>query len=191
MGRRELAVDILAPLVLVGVFGLVLVFMTGVWPPLVAVESGSMEPNAARGDLVVVSEVSRFSGPGADPTGLVTAERAERDGGSYSRLGESGDVIVFSPPGRTNSPIFHRVAFAVEEGEDWYSRADSRYHGAADCAELMHCPAPHDGYITRGDDNTRYDQAEDIAPPVEAEWIAAKGQVRIPNVGWLRLIFEE
>lgn len=193
MGRRTLAVDVLLPVVIVGLLGVLVVLATGAWPPLVAVESGSMAPNAVEGDMIVLSAPSRFVGPGADAGGVVTAETAATTaagGERYGRLGGPGDVLVFQPPGRTGSPIFHRAAFAVEAGENWYDRADSRYHDAVDCRALRHCPAPHAGYITIGDNNTRYDQADGIAPPVRSEWVAGKAQLRVPLVGWLRLGFE-
>ncbi len=188
MGRRELAIDILAPIIAVALFGLLLVLVTGVWPPLVAVESGSMEPNAFRGDLIILTDEVRFGGEHADRNGLVTNIQGADD---YRRLGGGGDVIVFAPPGHSEPPILHRVAFSVEAGENWYERADEAYHNAGSCADLNHCPAPHSGYITIGDDNPRYDQADDIAPPVKAEWINGKAQLRVPHAGWPRLVFEE
>ena len=193
MGRRTLAVDVLLPVVIVGLLAVVVVVASGAWPPLVAVESGSMAPNAVEGDMIVLSAPSRFVGPGADASGVVTAETAATAAAGnerYARLGGPGDVLVFQPPDRTGSPIFHRAAFAVEAGENWYDRADRRYHDAVDCRALRHCPAPHAGYITIGDNNGRYDQADGIAPPVRSEWVAGKAQLRVPLVGWLRLGFE-
>ncbi len=195
MGRRELALDVLLPICAVIALAAMLLLVTGTWPPLVAVESGSMEPNVVRGDLIILTAPERVAGTGTDEWGIVTAAAASEAGGvdaapaesAYSRLGGPGDVIVFQPPGRTGSPILHRVAFAVEADENWYDRADDRFHSADDCAELANCPAPHAGYITIGDDNARYDQADDIAPPVKPEWIQGKAQLRVPLVGWLRL----
>ena len=192
MGRRALVTDILLPIAAVGGLAVLVILASGTWPPLVAVESGSMAPNAVEGDMIVLSAPTRFVGPGADDVGVVTAEtaRATAEGEPYRRLGGPGDVLVFRPPGWSGSPIFHRAAFAVEAGENWYDRADRRYHDAIDCQALRHCPAPHAGYITIGDNNTRYDQADGIAPPVRSEWVAGKAQLRVPLIGWLRLGFE-
>jgi len=149
----------------------------GAWPPLVAVESGSMEPTVERGDLVVVTAVDRMPWGGID---------GDSTPGSAS---ESGDVVVFSPPGHEGPPILHRVAFAVEDGEDWTDRGDTDLIDG-DCETLRHCPAPYDGYITYGDANGEYDQSAGISPVVRPEWIDAQAAVALPSLGWPRLGFD-
>jgi signal peptidase len=167
------------------VVGAVLFAAAGVWPPLVAIESPSMEPSVERGDMVAISDPDRFSETAADDRGVVTAAAAD----GYGRLGGAGDVIVFDPPGRTGAPIIHRAQFRVEAGENWYGEANASYLGDADsCAELSACPAPYDGYVTKGDNNGEYDQATGIAPVVRPSWIEAKAQFRIPELGWIRLL---
>ena len=47
--------------------GLLLFAVSGIWPPMVAVESGSMKPNMQAGDLVFVVSEERFV-PEAAPT---------------------------------------------------------------------------------------------------------------------------
>jgi signal peptidase len=174
-------------LLAVVVVGAVLFAVTGVWPPMVAVESGSMEPQLERGDLVVVTSEQRFTGPAADEHGIVT-EAASR---GYGRLGGHGDVLVFSSPSRAGSPIIHRAAFYVSAGENWYDRANESYVlGADSCAELANCPAPHAGYVTRGDANGYYDQAVGLAPPVRPAWVDAKGQLSVPLLGEIRLALD-
>lgn len=178
--------DVLQTLLVVAVFAGLLFGTSGVWPPLVAVESGSMEPNMERGDLIYVTAPDRWTVEAAAGADIVTAETA----GDYERLGGPGDVIVFAPPNRVGSPIIHRAHFAVEAGEDWFARTNASYlpAGIENCAELRHCPAPNDGYITKGDANPYYDQASGIAPPVESEWVLSKGRARIPWLGWIRLL---
>ncbi|KTG27811.1 S26 family signal peptidase [Haloferax profundi] len=181
---RIVARDTLQIVLGILVVGALLFVATGVWPPLVAVESGSMEPTLERGDLVVVTEQGRFTGPAADEFGVVTANESE----GYARIGNAGDVVVYAPPGRRGSPIIHRAVFAVDAGENWYARANETYVAGADsCAELRNCPAPHAGYITRGDNNDYYDQARGIAPPVRPQWIRAKAQFHVPYLGLVRL----
>ncbi|ELZ32929.1 signal peptidase i [Halogeometricum pallidum JCM 14848] len=168
--------------------GALLFALTGIWPPMVAVESASMEPHIDTGDMVVVSDVNRYVAAAADENGIVT--RAGADG--YTRFAEGGDVVVYMPPARRglDSPIIHRVRFHVEEGENWYDRANPEFVGPGvdDCTELTNCPAPNAGYITKGDNNDEYDQANGIAPPVRSEWVRAKAQVRVPLLGWIRLL---
>ena len=167
--------------------GLILFGVSGVWPPMVAVESGSMEPNMEVGDLVFVTEPGRLAPDAADnDVGVVTYEGG-RDA-DYRTFGSYGSVVIYRPPGRTASPIIHRAMFHVEEGENWYDRADDEYHSAAGCADLRHCPAPHDGFITLGDNNGAYDQANGLAAPVRAEWVTGVARVRVPYLGYVRLI---
>ncbi|WP_425498362.1 S26 family signal peptidase [Halogeometricum salsisoli] len=182
--------DVAQTLGAVVLVGALLFALTGIWPPMVAVESPSMEPHIDTGDMVVVSDVNRYVAAAADENGIVTQARAD----GYTRFSEGGDVVVYMPPDRRglSSPIIHRVRFHVEAGENWYDRADPDSVGAGvdDCAELANCPAPHAGYITKGDNNARYDQVgvDPIAPPVRAEWVRAKAQVRVPLLGWIRLV---
>jgi signal peptidase len=166
--------------------GLVLFAASGVWPPLVAVESGSMNPHMQKGDLVFVMEAGRLAPDTAREPGVVTsAVGRETD---YRTFGGDGNVIVYRPNGNDEVPIIHRAHFWVEEGENWYDRADVRYLAADNCAELIYCPAPHAGFITRGDANSRYDQTRTMGfEPVRPAWVKGKAVVRIPYLGWVRL----
>jgi signal peptidase len=166
--------------------GLVLFAVSGVWPPMVAVESGSMEPHMHRGDLVLITEPGRFAPDAAERgTGVVTYE-AGRDVG-YRSFGDYGSVVVYDNPRRGGPPVIHRAHFYVEAGEDWYSRANPDYLAADSCAELESCPAGQAGYITKGDANANYDQANGISGPVRPGWITGVARVRIPLLGWVRL----
>ncbi|MFC6824426.1 S26 family signal peptidase [Halopelagius fulvigenes] len=181
--------DFLQTVAAVLLVGLLLFGATGVWPPMVAVESPSMEPHMTKGDLVVVTEADRFAAPAADEHGVVTVESSR----GYARFAEPGDVIVYDAPQIPGSPIIHRARFHVSAGENWYDRANPDYlpAGADDCEELVNCPAPHGGYITKGDNNEMYDQVTGIADeagPVRAEWVVAKAQVRVPYLGYVRLL---
>lgn len=179
--------EMLSSVAIVLVIGLILFGVSGVWPPMVAVESGSMEPNMEVGDLVFVTEPGRLAPDAADnDVGVVTHEVGETV--DYRTFGSYGSVVIYRPPGRTASPIIHRAMFHVEEGEDWYDRTDDEYHNAGSCDELRNCPAPHDGYITLGDNNGVYDQARGLSAPVRAEWVTGVARVRIPYLGYVRLI---
>lgn len=181
----DVGTSILAVL-LVGGF---LFAVSGVWPPLVAVESGSMIPNMHQGDLVFVMEEHRFAGDGAvDETGVVTAASAAST--EYRTFGGYGDVIVYAPDGNANrTPIIHRAMLWVEKGERWYDEADpDDVPGhVSSCAELRNCPAPHAGFITKGDNNGEYDQANGLSAPVRPEWVVGTAEIRLPGLGWIRL----
>jgi signal peptidase len=184
-GPFRFAREILINLAIVALVGLLLFAVSGVWPPMVAVESGSMEPHMHRGDLVFVSEPGRFVPPSADSNGVVTYREAISSG--YKSFGAFGSVVVFDNPNRGGPPIIHRARFWVAEGENWYERANPAYMDADDCAELVNCPAPHAGYITKGDANHEYDQASGISGPVRPAWITGVAQLRVPYLGWVRL----
>lgn len=184
---RDIAVSILA-VVLIGGY----IFMiSGVWPPMVAIESGSMEPNMNVNDLVLVMDTDRFQPDTAHgETGVVPADDGANS--SYEQYGDSGDVIVFNPQGNEEEiPIIHRAIFWVEEDENWYDRADQELIGNANnCDDLVGCPAPHAGFITKGDNNPTYDQTGNgQLDPVKSDWVVGTAEFRVPRVGWLRLQF--
>jgi len=168
--------------------GLLLFGVSGVWPPMVAVESESMEPNINKYDLILVTEPGRFAPPAADETGVVTL--ADVDGGGHESFDRPGSVVVYKNPNSFGPPIIHRAHFFVEAGENWHDRANPDYISAGSCGELNNCPAPHAGYITKGDNeasNGMYDQANGIAPVVKPGWITGIAQLRLPKIGYIRL----
>lgn len=185
--------DIVSSVGLVLLIALVLFGVSGVWPPLVAVESGSMEPNMQRGDMIFVVDEDRFVGDGAiDGTGVVTHETGIESG--YDTFGNPGDVIIFRPGGsETATPVIHRAHFWVEEGENWVEDADPGLTNDQTCAELRTCPARHDGFITHGDANRGYDQANQGADTVvvKPEWVEGKAAYRIPWLGYIRLTVDD
>ncbi|WP_209309464.1 S24/S26 family peptidase [Haloarcula amylovorans] len=164
--------------------GALLFAVSGIWPPLVAIESGSMEPHIDTGDMVFLMDEERFAGSNATH-GVVTARSAE----GYVRFEQPGDVIIYEPDGsERRTAVIHRAMFYVEDGENWYDRADpDDIGGADDCAELRNCPAPHAGFITKGDNNDAYDQATTTSGVVRAEWVIGTAELRIPGLGWIRL----
>ncbi|WP_336336238.1 S26 family signal peptidase [Haloarcula brevis] len=171
--------------VLVGAF---LFAVSGVWPPLVAIESGSMEPHIDTGDMVFIMDAERF--PGQDARhGVVTAAAGTETG--YRTFQRHGDVIVFEPNGNEQrTPVIHRAMLWVDAGENWYARANPEYVGSADsCDELRNCPAPHAGFVTKGDNevtNSRYDQVSGASTVVRPEWVIGTGTFRIPRLGYVR-----
>jgi signal peptidase len=183
---REAASSALA----VGMVGMLLFAVSGVWPPLVAVESGSMEPHMEKGDLVFVMEEHRLSPDySVADTGVVTA--ASADDQTYRKFGGAGDVIVYKPYGNSRqTPVIHRAHFWVDAGENWYAKANPEFVDAQNCEQLRNCPAPHAGFITKGDNeltNDYYDQARGISSPVRPAWVRGTAEYRVPFLGWVRL----
>ncbi|MFB6133411.1 MAG: S26 family signal peptidase [Halanaeroarchaeum sp.] len=193
-GAVVFAREVLVSALVVAIVGMLLFAISGVWPPMVAVESGSMEPHLERGDLVFVMEETRFAPEYATgETGVVPYRTGIEHG--YTSFGSYGDVIVYHPNGNPDrKPVIHRARFWVEEGENWYERADPAYVSGDDCASIPNCPAPHAGFITKGDNpetNGYYDQTRGISEPVKPSWIEGTAEVKVPWLGWIRLLFAE
>ena len=187
--------DVITTVAIVALVGAILFGISGVWPPLVAVESGSMEPNMERGDLIFVVDDDRFAGDDpVDETGIVTYDTGTENG--HEKFGKPGDVIIFNPDGEVfRTPVIHRAHFWVEEGENWVeTRANPDYVNGQTCTEVAACPAEHDGFVTKGDNNDGYDQAGHGARldnVVKPEWTTGKASFRIPWLGHVRLTFDE
>ena len=184
---RSLLDELLVGLAIAGVVAVLLFAVSGVWPPLVAVESPSMEPNLYRGDLVLVAEEHRFSSPAAvADTGVVSARVGERVG--YESFGGSGDVVVYFRNGKDRTtPVIHRAQFWVNDSENWYDKANPEHVRGEDCEAVPNCPAPHAGFVTKGDHNNRYDQVAGVSEPVRPSWIKGTAEYKVPFLGRVRL----
>ncbi|MFQ3319825.1 MAG: signal peptidase [Natronomonas sp.] len=186
--------DVVTSVAAVLLIGLVLFGISGIWPPMVAVESGSMEPNMVRGDLVFVVDNDRYVPEEApmyqgESTGVIPADTAAETG--HEEFGRNGDVVVYMPNGNDRrTPVIHRAMLWVTDGENWYDRADKSAVGGADnCDELNHCPAPHAGFITLGDANPQYDQQSTLSAPVRPSWVIGTAEMKVPYLGHVRLAF--
>jgi len=166
---RGILKDVLWVIVLLLLFTLVSKFALGVWQPLVVVESGSMEPHLYRGDVVIIQSPKMSN---------ITTWKEGRSTG-YRSFGDFGDVILYHKYGMDGTPIIHRAMYYVEKGEPMWDGGP---------------PAPHAGYITKGDNsltNPYYDQQGSISylTPVRSEWVVGKAMMRIPKVGYITLLF--
>ncbi|MFC7044096.1 S26 family signal peptidase [Halobacteriaceae archaeon GCM10025711] len=134
--------EVLSSAFIVLLLGFLLFGVSGVWPPMVAVESGSMEPHMERGDLVFVVDEQRFvDGNAYADTGVVPYQTGVES--DYQKFGDYGDVIIYAPEGSGRAvPIIHRARFWVDEGENWYSQANPEFVQADSCEALQYCPAP-------------------------------------------------
>jgi signal peptidase len=145
-----------------------------------------------KGDLVFIMEEGRLQPAAAHgDTGVVTHKTGQEEG--YRKFNGYGDVIVYQPDGKDyTTPIIHRAMLWVEEGENWYDEANQDYVEADNCEQLANCPAPHSGFITKGDANHYYDQSNGmgtISGPVKPSWVRGTAEVRVPWLGWVRLQF--
>ncbi len=162
--------DVLFVIAVVAVFASVSRVALGLWTPMVAVESGSMIPHIQIGDIILVE--------GIDRTDIVTYLDGKQS--NYTSFDEYGDVILYRPYGRDGAtPIIHRAMYYVEKGEPMWNDGP---------------PAPHNGYITKGDNsktNPLYDQQGSISylQPVKKEWVIGVARFyRVPVLGCVSLV---
>jgi len=165
----KLVRDIVAILLIVALIGLILFAVSGTWPALVAVESGSMEPNIPTYSLAFVVEENRFGN-------WQTQEEAIASG-SGKMFNGYGDVLVYKPNGMDGiTPIIHRALRTVTD-EEAIAEGFNGNHG---------------GVITKGDNNQGIDQYSTFVrygaiEPVKDEWIVGKALFAIPLIGWVPL----
>ncbi len=150
-------------LIIVAIIILIVYAATGTWHVGFAVESGSMEPNMQVSDLILVQAPDR--------TNITAYEEGEML--NYTSFNNYGDVIIYRPNGLSSvTPIIHRAMYWVEEGEEMPNGK----------------PAPHAGYITKGDNNPRPDQLR--LEPVKREWVIAVAKVGVPYLGYPSIILK-
>jgi len=161
----EAGKSLVEALVIVAIIISVAYAATGTWHVGFAVESGSMEPNMQVGDLIFVQAPHR--------TNITTYETGEKL--NYTSFKKYGDVVIYLRNGLSSeTPIIHRAMYWVEKGGEM---PDGK-------------PAPHAGYITKGDNNPGYDQPMLGAEPVRPEWVIAVPRARVPYLGYPSLILK-
>ena len=158
--------DVIFVIAVVAVFSSASQVIFGLWTPMVAVESESMVPHIQIGDIIFMESMER--------TGVVTNKEGIQK--NYTSFDDYGDVILYRPFGRTDrTPIIHRAMYYVEKGEPLWNGGP---------------PAPHAGYITKGDHNPSYDQKGSISylQPVKKEWVIGVARIsRVPILGCISL----
>ncbi|MCD4842930.1 MAG: S26 family signal peptidase [Methanosarcinales archaeon] len=138
----------------------------------VAVESKSMEPHINSGDMVIIQSY--------DWTDIITYNEGLQS--DYESFDYSGDVILYYKYGNTEAiPIIHRAMYRVDTGDPMWTNGS---------------PAPHAGYITKGDNvvtNRQIDQATSISKqqPIKEEWVIGVARWRIPLFGHVPLFFQK
>ncbi len=162
--------DIVFVIMVVAVFAAISRVALGLWTPMVAVESGSMIPHMQIGDIIIIESIDRSN--------IVTYEDGKKN--NYTSFDDYGDVILYRPYGRDGvTPIIHRAIYYVEKDEPMWQGGP---------------PAPHAGYITKGDNqktNPSYDQQVRISfmQPVKKEWIIGVARFyRVPVLGCVSLV---
>lgn len=162
--------DFLSVVFIVAIFSSISYITLGRATPMVAVESESMYPHIHIGDIIITQSIDR--------TQITTYENGMKTG--YSSFDDFGDVILYKKFGNEKGdPIIHRAMYYVEKGEPMWKGGP---------------PAPHAGYITKGDNtktNPSYDQQGSVSynQPVKEEWVIAVARFYpVPVMGCFSLI---
>ena len=190
---------------------------SGNWPPMVVIESGSMEhdnnplysePRYSHigtidtGDLVVVKKVKKSD--------IVTYLEGKKT--DYKKYGDYGDVIVYykngieTYDGQPVTPVIHRAMAWVEvvdkENETYYiPEIDTTFQGKIQLAEIglgggaSIQNIQNSGYITKGDSTgnphpdqlTHYDITGAPVQPVDPGWVVGMAKGELPWFGLIKL----
>jgi len=142
----------------------------GLTRPMVIMESGSMIPHMDISNIILVESPDRKE--------VITYMEGKQS--NYTSFDDYGDVILYRPNGREEvTPIIHRAMYYVETGEPMWGGGP---------------PAPHAGYITKGDNsktNPSFDQQGSISnmQPVKKEWVIGAARfIRVPVLGCISLM---
>ena len=190
---------------------------SGNWPPMVVIESGSMEHD----NNPLYSE-PRYSHIGTIDTGdLVVVKKAEKSDivtylegkkTDYKKYGDYGDVIVYykngieTYEGQPVTPVIHRAMAWVEvidkENETYYiPEIDTTFQGKVQLAEIglgggaSIQNLQNSGYITKGDSTgnphpdqlTHYDITGAPVQPVDPNWVVGMAKGELPWFGLIKL----
>tara|TARA_B100001146_G_C16153325_1_gene422231 strand:- start:127 stop:960 length:834 start_codon:yes stop_codon:yes gene_type:complete len=190
---------------------------SGNWPPMVVIESGSMEhdnnplyaePGYAHlgiidtGDLVIVKQ--------AEKSDIVTYLEGKNTG--YKKYGDYGDVIIYykngirEKDGQPVTPVIHRAMAWVEvvdkENKTYYiPEIDTYFNGKIELSEIGLGGGAHikdlknSGYITKGDSTgnphpdqlTHFDVTGNVVQPVDPDWVVGMARGELPWFGLIKL----
>jgi len=177
--------DVASALIIVAVILGVGYALTGTWPFMVAVESGSMVPHLNIGDVVIVVSPARKK--------IVTWVEGKKIG--YKSFGDYGDVIVYHPNGNDHvTPIIHRVIAWVKKGQPivGINRTTGKLGELRVYHNMLIVTNKPIGkvVIAQGDHNPIPDEPE-LTRPVKPNWILGVAVYRIPYVGYVRLFIQK
>lgn len=192
--------DFLIAAIIILIILMVMYAYTRVWPPIVVIESTSMEhsnPPYGRIGTIDAGDFT-FVKKADNKEAIVTYYQGKKTG--YMTYGNYGDVIIFRKNGKAGTPIIHRVIVWVEV----YPGNNTIKYGIPelgwfnnDSVELKEVGLqdyhpPHSGFITKGDNNPSCDQgAGKEVQPVKFEWVIGVARGEIPWFGGIKLLFDD
>ncbi len=209
-GHYSIVHDVVVAFIVVLIIVIAIYGYTRTWPPVVVVESGSMQHSSDQsslgvidtGDIVMVKQVSS--------TNDITPWSIGK-GKDYETYGEYGDVIIYDKNGEGGTPVIHRAIVFLQHNEtvggthyfdvpEWniYHNRTIEYYIAELNLQINYTPQRgHDGYLTKGDNqmtNRRVDQQSGISDAngriveqVSIEWVIGVARGEIPWFGLIKL----
>jgi len=209
-GHYTLIHDVVVAGVIVIIILTLIFGYTRKWPPVVVVESGSMQHSSDTsalgvidtGDIVMVQKV--------DSTSDITtwAEGQQKD---YKTYGEYGDVIIYDKNGKGGTPVIHRAIVFIRHNEtvgnkhyfdvpEWNIRHNETISYYVEELQFKINFTPqrgYDGYLTKGDNrasNPSLDQQSTIddaegnpIQQVSIKWVKGVARGEIPWFGLIKL----
>lgn len=187
-----------------------IVAYTGYTSPFSVVTSQSMQHDNNRseigiidtGDIVLIRDPSKET--------IVTYVEGYKTG--YSTFGDYGSVIIYNR-GNDQNPVIHRAilwldyndgvwsAPSLKDFDDWYFIDDNDpSHTKTDWTNItgtlficgtsisMSSLSPQSGYLTKGDNNSRFDQPSIIDHLVTPDEIRSIPVMEIPWLGTLKIL---
>ena len=160
---------------------------SGIWPPMVVIESGSMQHSAEESSVGVIDAGDLTLIRADEKVDRIVTWVEGRETG-YKRYGDNGDVIVFRKNGLNGStPVIHRALVWIDINQTTNDSFDVPSMGLYDVQELVledlptyhngsrelidlridlrlilgnfnGVKTPHGGFITKGDSNPHVDQ---------------------------------
>src|SRR5947209_5386566 len=200
--RDLLVAGIIVVIVLVGIY-----VYTGVWPPLVVVESQSMQHSGTESYLGVIDTGDMVFQQAAPNRGDVVTYLEGRASG-YATYSDYGDVIIFRH-GSDPTPVIHRAITCPPTCSGLYLRTLTihrmgfrRNLGITFNFTDFFVFAPRSGYITMGDYNAAFISCATppfdpcAGTPYDRQWLPVQGDIigrargEFPWFGLLKLTLQ-
>jgi len=209
-GHYTIVHDVVVAVIVVMIIVTGIYAYTSTWPPVVVVESGSMQHSMETsslgvidtGDIVMVKKVDSVDDITPWSVGKIE---------DYSTYGEYGDVIIYDKNGEGGTPVIHRAIvfihhnetvggthyFDVPEWNIYHNHTIDYYIEELNVQIEYRPPRGHDGFLTKGDNkvtNRRIDQQSGISDingriveQVSIEWVIGVARGEVPWFGLIKL----
>ncbi len=202
------AKDVLTAVIVILILVSLMFAYTGVWPPMVVIESGSMMHDDSSygkigtidpGDFTFVKKVN-------DRNDVITYYQGEKIG--YETYSNYGDVIIYVKNGAGGTPVIHRAMCWVEvnitDNKTFYDIPELGWYGNESISihelNIDRYKPSHSGFLTKGDNNNGCDQDPSVGIEdelgrkvelVKPDWIIGKARGEIPWFGGIKLYVDD